>query len=542
VPDVDTPASGARSDLARIAEVTARVADDTGIRRPHRPWHPALPDRIASADLPAHGDGAVAPTRLPVGLVDRPDRQAQEPLVLDLARGGGWLTVGGPGSGRTTLLRTVLGEAVAHLPPDRLHVHVLDHAGGGLGAEAAVLPHTGTVVGGTDALRSVRLVARLTEHVAARRAGTAAGAATAAGAVAAGPAVLLLVDGVESLMTQLDEAVPGQGSADFLRLVRDGAAAGLTCVMTADRAVPGGRLAAAAGTRLVLPLPDRADYAVAGVPVRSVPGRRPPGRALVGEDAVECQLALPRPLRSDAPTAPRGSAPLRIPELPADPELPVDPELPAGVEPGDAPATVPLGPGGDDGSLLRVDLRRSGGLLVVGPPRSGRTATLRALATTLSDAGVPIATLVRARRRTDGSWPAAAALLPADDVAGWRAWLADLDGRPGALVLDDAGTLTDSAVLAVVTSTDLAGRDVVVLAAGTAGELSGAFRGPVADLRRSRSGLLLCPAPGDADLLGIRLPRTPVPARPGSGWLVTAGTAQRVQVARHGADRGTRPP
>ena len=33
-------------------------------------------------------------------------------------------------------------------------------------------------------------------------------------------------------------------------------------------------------------------------------------------------------------------------------------------------------------------------------------------------------------------------------------------------------------------------------------------------------------------LLGIRLPRTPVPSRPGSGWLVVAGTAQRVQVAR----------
>jgi S-DNA-T family DNA segregation ATPase FtsK/SpoIIIE len=82
---------------------------------------------------------------------------------------------------------------------------------------------------------------------------------------------------------------------------------------------------------------------------------------------------------------------------------------------------------------------------------------------------------------------------------------------------------------------------VVVLAAGTAGELSAAFRGPVADLRRSRSGLLLCPGPGDADLLGTRLPRTPVPVRPGSGWLVTAGTAQRVQVARHrGAARAGR--
>ncbi len=517
---------GGPSDLARITEATTRLAGDAGIRRPHRPWHPALPDRVAAADL-AVPDGGAPGMRLPVGLVDRPDRQTQEPLVLDLTRGGGWLAVGGPGSGRTTLLRTVLAEAVTRLPPDRLHVHVLDHAGGTLGAAAEGLPHTGTVVGGTDALRSVRLVARLAEEVAARRAGPAA----------AGPAVLLLVDGVESLVTQLDEAVPGQGSADLLRLVRDGGSAGLTCVMTADRAVPGGRLAAVAGTRLVLPLPDRADYAVAGVPVRSVPGRRPPGRALVGEDAAECQLALPRPLPAGARPGPVGTGALRIPELPADARLPDVPVPPAGAGGPDALAAVPVGPGGDDGSLLRVDLRRGGGMLVVGPPRSGRTATLHALGQTLSDAGVGLAALVRNRRAGGPGLPGAAP-LSADDVVGWRTWLTGLDGRPGALLLDDAGTLGDSAVLAVLTATDLAEHDVVVLAAGTAGELSTAFRGPVADLRRSRSGLLLRPGPGDADLLGIRLPRTPVPARPGSGWLAAAGLLRRVQVARHAADPG----
>jgi len=52
-------------------------------------------------------------------------------------------------------------------------------------------------------------------------------------------------------------------------------------------------------------------------------------------------------------------------------------------------------------------------------------------------------------------------------------------------------------------------------------------------LRRSRTALLLRPAPGDAQLLGLRLPRAPLPARPGSGWLVVAGAVSRVQVARH---------
>jgi len=74
-----------------------------------------------------------------------------------------WLAVGGPRSGRTTLLRTVLAEAVRARSPEELHVHVLDHGGGGLATEAATLPHAGTTIGAGDALRTVRLVARLAE-------------------------------------------------------------------------------------------------------------------------------------------------------------------------------------------------------------------------------------------------------------------------------------------------------------------------------------------------------------------------------------------
>lgn len=80
----------------------------------------------------------------------------------------------------------------------------------------------------------------------------------------------------------------------------------------------------------------------------------------------------------------------------------------------------------------------------------------------------------------------------------------------------------------------MSGGPVALIAAATAGALSAHYQGPVAALRRNRSGLLLCPGPGDADLLGVRLPRTPLPVRPGSGWLVVGGVIQRVQVARRG--------
>ncbi|WP_113783227.1 FtsK/SpoIIIE domain-containing protein [Geodermatophilus sp. TF02-6] len=523
------------SDLARVSEALRCRAREAGVPRPHRPWCPALPDVVRAEDLSPRGsrgssgerpDPAATAARLRVGLLDRPDAQVQEPLELDLRRAGGWLAVGGPRSGRTTFLRTALAQAVSSLSPGDLHVHVLDHGGDGLAAEAAGLPHTGTAVGGEDALRTVRLLDRLGQEVAARRADPAE---------TRRPHLLLLVDGVEALMTQLDEADPTRGSAALLRLVRDGGAAGLTCLLTADRAVPGGRLANAVGTRLVLPLPDRADYAVAGIPARAVPDHRPPGRALLGEEALECQLALPRPPAARPwPATPGSARPLCIPELPADPVLPLPP----------APTTdrtprLPLGPGGDDGGVLTVDLWRTGGLLVAGPPSSGRSTVLEGCARHLAAAGVAVLRVGRSGPGAVDDGPAQRWLADGD-LDGWRAWVASLAGSPGVVVVDDSVVVADSAVVAAMSAAD-AGDGLAVVVAGTAAELSTAYRGPVPALRRRRSGLLLCPYPGDADLLGIRLPHTPLPQRPGSGWLVTAGVPQRVQVARRYRPDGAPP-
>jgi S-DNA-T family DNA segregation ATPase FtsK/SpoIIIE len=511
------------TDLRRLVDALSRTAEARGTAAPHRPWQPPLPDALAQADLdaaaPVHVPERTA-TCFPIGLVDRPDRQAREPLDLDLTVGGGILAVGGPRSGRTTLLRSVLRSATARLGPAELHVHVLETAGGELSAEAATLPHVGTTIGGGDAFRTVRLLDRLNREVDARRAappGTPA------------PLVLLLVDGVEATGALLDEAEPARGSDALLRLVRDGAAVGVTCVLTADRAMPGGRLAAAARTRLLLPLPDRADYAVAGVPARTVPTHRPPGRALLGEDAVECQLALPRTpaprlARSDVAAA---TEPVRIVDLPGDPVLPA---VPLTAE--DLPASrwqVMVGPGGDDGSLLGLDLDRTGGLLVVGPPRSGRTTALESLARRLAATGAELAHVSPVYAASGSRLPGRR--LDAADPAAVLGWADSLSGRRGVLLADDLGPVTEYAGLAALPRTG-AGTGIVLLASGSAGQLTGHYQGPVAALRRARTGLLLCPGPADAEILGIRLPRLPLPARPGSGWLVTEGAAQRVQVAR----------
>ena len=118
------------------------------------------------------------------------------------------------------------------------------------------------------------------------------------------------------------------------------------------------------------------------------------------------------------------------------------------------------------------------------------------------------------------------------DETGTAESVAGLAGRLGVVIADDIGA--PAALPALHRLPDLAVRDgVALVAAGSAAQLSGHYQGPVSALRRGRAGLLLCPGPGEADLLGVRLPRTPLPVRPGSGWLVTGTTIERVQVARH---------
>jgi S-DNA-T family DNA segregation ATPase FtsK/SpoIIIE len=495
-PPPSAPSADGTTDLAVEVDRLRTLARCSGTPSPPRPWLPPLPDRLA----PGAGSPGHPATALVWGLLDRPAAQRQEQLRIDLATGGGWLVLGGPGSGRTTALRTLLAAATGQLGPQELHVHVVDHAGGELARCAAGLPHTGTVVPRGDGHRLRRLLERLQDEVDRRR--------REAGPH---PVLLLLVDGLDAVAEAAEEVLPGAGAGVLLRVLREGAAVGLTAALTADRVLPGSRLSGVAGHRVVLPLPDRADYPLAGVPVALVPGHRPPGRGLLGPDGSEVQLALPGPLPAPGRVAVPGR--VEVVELPADPPDPGP--WTGGPSSGSGPGVVALGPGGDDGAPVPVDLRRCGGLLVAGPPGSGRSSTLAALATRWASTGTAVLRVGPA--------------TPAEEVTAWAA-----EGRraiPGVVLADDLGRSPD-ALLDVLAALTGPGGPALLVATASPADVAAAFRGPAPALRRTRTALLLQPARGDAELLGLRVPRDPLPPRPGSGWLVTPAGVTRVQVSR----------
>lgn len=124
---------------------------------------------------------------------------------------------------------------------------------------------------------------------------------------------------------------------------------------------------------------------------------------------------------------------------------------------------------------------------------------------------------------------------PREEVAAFLARLVPTDTRPTLLLVDDLeilgtdGPLADALVDHLKALRDKPG---MIVAAGTGEELTGAYRGPAAALKKSRAGIVLCPsAPGDGEILGLRLPRSALGATaPGRGLHVTAGGWQQIQV------------
>ncbi|WP_411133192.1 type VII secretion protein EccCa [Streptomyces sp. C10] len=159
----------------KLGVVVEQLANAAGAVR--RIWLPPLPDAIAldavagPLNVGARGmqlAGRRGPLEVPLGLLDDPARQWQGQWYLDLTMAGGHAAViGGPQSGKTTLLRTlVLSLALTHTPQE-VGIYGLDLVGGGLAALAG-LPHVGGIASRADRERAARTVDEVRNMLAAR--------------------------------------------------------------------------------------------------------------------------------------------------------------------------------------------------------------------------------------------------------------------------------------------------------------------------------------------------------------------------------------
>ncbi|WP_028479314.1 type VII secretion protein EccC [Nocardia sp. CNY236] len=144
-------------------------------RPAHEIWLPPLDeaptlDHLVPRSVLTGDYSSVATLRAPIGIVDRPYDQRRDPMVVDLSGARGNVAiVGGPQSGKSTALRTlVMAMSMTHTA-EQVQFYCLDFGGGTL-AGLQGLPHVGSVASRLDEDQVRRTVAEMTTIVRQREA------------------------------------------------------------------------------------------------------------------------------------------------------------------------------------------------------------------------------------------------------------------------------------------------------------------------------------------------------------------------------------
>jgi DNA segregation ATPase FtsK/SpoIIIE, S-DNA-T family len=339
-----------------------------------------LPDRVALGPLltgAVAGNPAPGSLRCPIGV--GPTGAVEVDLVSD----GPHAVLGGTtGSGKSELLRSwVLALAALH-PPSAVQFLLLDFKGGAAFTDLEVLPHTLAVLTDLDPPAVRRAVASIRAELTRReRVLAAAGKRSVDAAGGSGLARLVLV--VDEFAA-LAERVP-ECHAVLTDVAARGRSLGVHLILGTQR--PAGvvrdALLANAGLRICLRVTSEDDSrAVVGGPDAAALER--PGRGILapsGAPRVLVQIAEAEP---ELAAMVAGSWP-EI-ESTASARRPWLPELPERIAPEDLPAGDGLVFGLADLPEQQAqppaawDPRRSGALLVLGAPRSGRSTALAAVA------------------------------------------------------------------------------------------------------------------------------------------------------------------
>lgn len=541
------------TDLTRLVEAARKASAAAGISRPRSPWPDPLPAMVPLPALGGHAAGSVARPLLAgtaqsgsvhidaahtatgglpaFALADDPDRQAQYLVGWDPAAGN-MLIYGAVGSGASAALASAALAQAAALPPDVLHLYVLDMGSGDL-APLSRLPHTGAYIGAAERARQIRLIRLLRRELDLRKAGGSVRDVTGT----APARWLVLIDNVGSLRSELEKDFAGLGVLDELeRIFADGPAVGLHVIATGDRAgaIPSAWVALSR-QKLLLRLADSNEYSSFDVPRNAIPGYVP-GRALVVATRQVVQICFPGADLAAAvgevarrwPAAPRTAQPVvLLPDLITADQLRMSGAF---ADTGAEPWTIPVGFTDSNLAAAALRLYEHEHALVAGPPRSGRSSALISIAATVLDATDPPTVVAFAPRRSplrDLPPP----VVVCCDYAELERVLAPIDGRT-LLLVDDADTVTDPlGVLDRWITKGGPGRHAIV--AGRNDGIRRQYGMWTQKVRDGRCGVLLVPDHElDGDLLGVALPRqhrmTPVPGR---GYLVSDGALDGVQLA-----------
>lgn len=530
------------TDQVRLVESIIGAQRVAEIPSPRKPWLEELSTAYDLALLGPRTD-----TQLLLGVADLPEKQAQEVLSFKPDIDGNLAVYGTGGSGKTVVLRT-LGIGAGVTPRGGpVHVYGLDFAAGGLRI-LEPLPHVGAIVSGDDQERVVRLLRELRDIVedrARRYPEVSAGSISEYRALANKPdepRILLLLDNFPGFREIYEYAfAQGEWYGVLQQLMSEGRALGIHVVFTVDRpgAVPGS-VASSVPRRVVLKLADKATYGAIGAPSDVLDSDSPPGRAII--DGMETQIAI---LGGSGNVSDQSQAIARLArsiERQGRPPAPDIRTLPIELELAELPPEVDGMPvlGLGDLTLEPFGFEPAGTFMIGGPPGSGKTNTILAMAKSLRRWKKDVALVYLGARRsllpTQLDWDLSATSL--DEVGTLAKQLAERiksrePMRHTAVFIEGVADFSQTPAESAVVELVKAIRNSEHLVVGEAETANWGSIFPIfSNLRSSRRGILLQPdwQEGDA-IMKTPFPRAKRAEFPvGRGMFAARGKSMKVQV------------
>lgn len=289
----DTGKNTGLSENKAVADYICEYTRKNNIPPARQIWTKPLPAQLVLDDIIRE---YISPQELSpvIGMIDDPVAQEQRVFRLCLSANGHAVIYGGPQSGKTTCLQTLLTAVGRMENPENVNIYIMDFGNWTLGMFKD-FPQVGGVAFGNDRERVEKIGQMLDEIMDTRKydfvkegVGSLKGYRQVTGRKI--PYIILAVDNFAAI----SQLYPNMDNF-FTRLVQEGANYGVYLVVTVSNAAGlGYKLSQYIKTKLVLNMTDASDYvSILG----KTDGLKPddkPGRGLYREKyAVQVQIAMP---------------------------------------------------------------------------------------------------------------------------------------------------------------------------------------------------------------------------------------------------------
>ena len=300
--EMDQVMSSGDTEISRVVDYLAGFVKDSAYEEADKIWMPKLPGEIYLEELVqdfGFKDGAWGEERpenlKPVaGMVDEPATQSQYPLVFDFTGDGHISIFGAPGTGKTTMLQTMIMSLILHYTPEEVNIYLMDFGGWSLGIFRD-FPHVGGVANDNDEVRLEKLVQMLERKLLERKMkfsdiGVGSLQAYMQATREKLPYIVLALDNFAPVLQLYPDF-----ESFFIQLTREGGSYGIYLLVTANSPMALGfkihqniKMAAA------LQMTDKSDYQGIVGRTEGLEPENMEGRGLVkGTPPLEFQAALP---------------------------------------------------------------------------------------------------------------------------------------------------------------------------------------------------------------------------------------------------------